>query len=121
MAAVAGGNAVIDDAMKEMFEKYGEIKSAVVMKDGDGKSRGFGFVNFADHDEATKAIEDAEKPTSARIHLDAWMRDLQREDAARSWPWADRCGERGGRPDLAAGYRAAAASPLSSFAGFGPP
>merc|ERR1719331_3418615 len=28
------------------------------MKDPEGKSRGFGFVNFGDHDEATKAIEE---------------------------------------------------------------
>merc|ERR1719253_196249 len=44
--------------MKTMFEAYGEIKSALVMKDPEGKSRGFGFVNFAEHDEATKAIEE---------------------------------------------------------------
>jgi len=41
-----------------MFEKFGEIKSAVVMKDSESKSRGFGFVNFAEHDDATKAIEE---------------------------------------------------------------
>ena len=49
---------VEEDALKEMFEKYGEIKSCVVMKDNESKSRGFGFVNFAEHDDATKAIED---------------------------------------------------------------
>ena len=47
-----------EDALKEMCEKHGEIKSAVVMKDPEGKSRGFGFVNFAEHDDATKAIEE---------------------------------------------------------------
>ena len=46
-----------DEAVTKMFEEFGEIKSAVVMKDGDGKSRGFGFVNFAVHEDATKAIE----------------------------------------------------------------
>jgi polyadenylate-binding protein len=49
---------VEDDALKEMFASYGEIKSAVVMKDTEGKSRGFGFVNFGEHDDATKAIEE---------------------------------------------------------------
>ncbi|KOO33933.1 polyadenylate-binding protein 4 isoform 3 [Chrysochromulina tobinii] len=47
-----------DEKLMGMFTPYGEIKSAVVMKDGDGKSRGFGFVNFAEHDDATKAIEE---------------------------------------------------------------
>merc|ERR1719253_2359207 len=41
-----------------MFEVYGEIKSVITMKDTEGKSRGFGFVNFAEHDDATKAIEE---------------------------------------------------------------
>jgi len=49
---------VDDDGLKGMFVPFGEIKSALVMKDNDGKSRGFGFVNFADHDEATKAIDE---------------------------------------------------------------
>ena len=44
-----------DEGLKGMFTPFGEIKSALVMKDPEGKSRGFGFVNFADHDEATKA------------------------------------------------------------------
>jgi len=47
-----------DEKLMRMFTPYGEIKSAVVTKDGDGKSRGFGFVNFAEHDDATKAIEE---------------------------------------------------------------
>jgi len=47
-----------DHGLKTMFEAYGEIKSAIVMKDSDSKSRGFGFVNFAEHDDATKAIDE---------------------------------------------------------------
>ena len=46
-----------EDALKEMCEKHGEIKSAVVMKDPEGKSRCFGFVNFENHDEAGTAVE----------------------------------------------------------------
>jgi len=47
-----------EEAVKEMFAAFGEIKSAVIMKDTEGKSRGFGFINFAEHEEATKAIEE---------------------------------------------------------------
>lgn len=48
-----------EEGLREMFAKYGEITSAVVMKDRDtGKSRQFGFVNFADPDSARKAIEE---------------------------------------------------------------
>jgi len=49
---------VADDALKIMFEAYGEIKSAIVMKDPEDKSRGFGFVNFVEHDDAAKAIDE---------------------------------------------------------------
>ena len=46
-----------DDDLKNTFGEFGKITSAVVMKDGDGKSKGFGFVNFEDADDATKAVE----------------------------------------------------------------
>ena len=34
----------------------------------------------------TKKEFDLEKPASARLHLDAWMRELARDDAAKFWP-----------------------------------
>ena len=48
---------VDDDALTALFKGHGEIKSAVVMKDPEGKSRCFGFVNFENHDEAGTAVE----------------------------------------------------------------
>ncbi|VVB10428.1 unnamed protein product [Arabis nemorensis] len=46
-----------DDDLKNTFGEYGKITSAVVMKDGEGKSKGFGFVNFENADDAAKAVE----------------------------------------------------------------
>ncbi|KAK8297910.1 hypothetical protein V6Z11_D05G217100 [Gossypium hirsutum] len=46
-----------DEDLKTIFGEYGEITSAVVMRDADGKSKGFGFVNFEDADAAAKAVE----------------------------------------------------------------
>ncbi|EOA16226.1 hypothetical protein CARUB_v10004368mg [Capsella rubella] len=46
-----------DDDLKNAFSEYGKITSAVVMKDGDGKSKGFGFVNFENADDAAMAVE----------------------------------------------------------------
>uniref|UniRef100_A0A1J3GRT7 Polyadenylate-binding protein n=2 Tax=Noccaea caerulescens TaxID=107243 RepID=A0A1J3GRT7_NOCCA len=46
-----------DDELKNTFGEFGKITSAVVMKDGEGKSKGFGFVNFEDADDAAKAVE----------------------------------------------------------------
>ena len=46
-----------DDDLKKIFEEYGTITSAVVMRDADGKSKCFGFVNFENPDDAAKAVE----------------------------------------------------------------
>jgi len=35
-----------DEALKKYFSKYGNIVDCVVMRDNNGKSRGFGFVTF---------------------------------------------------------------------------
>ena len=49
----------VDDAqLQEMFTRFGEIVSARVMSDKfTGRSRGFGFVEFANEADAQKAVE----------------------------------------------------------------
>ncbi|KAH7280891.1 hypothetical protein KP509_36G019600 [Ceratopteris richardii] len=46
-----------DEEFKSTFEAFGTISSAVIMRDADGKSKGFGFVNFENSDDAAKAVE----------------------------------------------------------------
>ncbi|KAJ0437208.1 hypothetical protein HanHA300_Chr16g0599451 [Helianthus annuus] len=46
-----------DEDLKKTFGEYGTITSAVIMRDGDGKSKCFGFVNFENADDAAKAVE----------------------------------------------------------------
>ncbi|KAL0417392.1 UNVERIFIED_CONTAM: Polyadenylate-binding protein 8 [Sesamum radiatum] len=46
-----------DDDLKKIFGEYGAITSSVVMRDADGKSKCFGFVNFENADDAAKAVE----------------------------------------------------------------
>ncbi|KAL8811004.1 MAG: hypothetical protein Q9223_001987 [Gallowayella weberi] len=46
-----------DDEFRALFEQYGEITSASIARDGD-KNRGFGFVNFVKHGDASKAVEE---------------------------------------------------------------
>lgn len=49
--------AVKDNDLKEMFSSYGEISEAVVISDKySGRSKGFGFVTFANDEDAKKAI-----------------------------------------------------------------
>lgn len=49
--------ATSDDDMRNLFSQYGKITSAVVMRDVDGKSKCFGFVNFENADDAAIAVE----------------------------------------------------------------
>ena len=47
------------DKLKELFSAHGEVTEAVVISDRySGRSKGFGFVTFADDDGAKKAIEE---------------------------------------------------------------
>ncbi|XP_040997988.1 polyadenylate-binding protein 2-like [Juglans microcarpa x Juglans regia] len=49
--------ATTDEDLKKSFGEYGPITSAVVMRDADGKSKSFGFVNYENADDAAKAVE----------------------------------------------------------------
>ncbi|KAK6946081.1 Polyadenylate-binding protein/Hyperplastic disc protein [Dillenia turbinata] len=46
-----------DEELKRIFGEFGAITSAVVMRDEDGKSKCFGFVNFENADDAARAVE----------------------------------------------------------------
>ncbi|XP_044461299.1 probable RNA-binding protein ARP1 [Mangifera indica] len=48
------------EAMRQHFEKYGEILEAVIISDKlTGRSKGYGFVTFKEAESAKKACEDA--------------------------------------------------------------
>ncbi|SNX85989.1 probable PAB1 - mRNA polyadenylate-binding protein [Melanopsichium pennsylvanicum] len=49
---------VTDDEFEKLFTKYGSITSCVLQRDEDGKSKGFGFINFENHDEAQTAVDE---------------------------------------------------------------
>ncbi len=47
-----------DDNMLQIFSAFGQVTSANIVKDKmTGRSRGFGFVEFANDEDAAKAIE----------------------------------------------------------------
>ncbi|XP_073428489.1 embryonic polyadenylate-binding protein isoform X2 [Dendrobates tinctorius] len=50
------GDEMDDIRLKEIFSAFGNTLSVKVMMDESGRSRGFGFVNFGNHDEAQKAV-----------------------------------------------------------------
>ncbi len=49
---------VDSEDLKRVFEEYGEVTSATVITDKfTGRSKGFGFVEMSENDDANKAIE----------------------------------------------------------------
>ena len=53
-----------EDDLKETFSKYGEVTSCKILKDKEtNKSKGIGFVNFADKKSAICALDDADNLT----------------------------------------------------------
>ncbi|SHF80546.1 RNA recognition motif. (a.k.a. RRM, RBD, or RNP domain) [Microbulbifer donghaiensis] len=59
---------VTSDDLNEAFAAFGEISRATVITDREtGRSKGFGFVEMPNDDEARKAIEEMnDKPLSGR-------------------------------------------------------
>lgn len=47
-----------DNDLRQIFEKYGEITSSIVMRDENMKSKGFGFVCFKEASCAIKALSE---------------------------------------------------------------
>ncbi|XP_016532036.1 embryonic polyadenylate-binding protein-like isoform X4 [Poecilia formosa] len=52
------GEDFTDEKLKEVFSAFGRTLSVRVMKDEKGQSRGFGFVNYAHHEDAQKAVDE---------------------------------------------------------------
>ncbi|XP_076959066.1 polyadenylate-binding protein 2-like [Bidens hawaiensis] len=46
-----------DEDLSKAFGEYGTITSAVVMRDAEGNSKCFGFVNFENAEDAARAVE----------------------------------------------------------------
>jgi polyadenylate-binding protein len=48
-----------DEEFRALFEKYGDVTSASLAREQEtGKSRGFGFVNFINHEHAAAAVDE---------------------------------------------------------------
>ncbi|KAG6374440.1 polyadenylate binding protein [Boletus reticuloceps] len=48
---------VTQEEFEEMFNRFGNVTSAMIQVDEAGNSKGFGFVNFETHDEAQFAVD----------------------------------------------------------------
>lgn len=89
--------ATTDEELKEYFAQAGEVTEATVIKDRDNgnRSKGFGFVEFANDDDAKKAIADFDgKEFMGRTLSVAEARAKKSNDGGRRFG-GDRGGDRG--------------------------
>ena len=72
---------VTDDMIRELFAQFGNVSKVNIMRDRNGISKGFGFVEMADANEAASAIEGLNRTTFHDRTLDI---SLQPERGGRS-------------------------------------
>jgi polyadenylate-binding protein len=77
---------VTDEEFRELFAKYGDITSATISRDPEtGKSRGFGFVNYVNHESAAASVEELnEKDVRGQnLYVGRAQKKHEREDELR--------------------------------------
>lgn len=81
------GEDVTDDDLKKSFTEYGEIKSVCVMRDNDGKSKGFGFVCFAEAESAEAAVNalNGKEVNGHTLYVNRAQRKSERQEVLRQY------------------------------------
>jgi polyadenylate-binding protein len=77
---------VNDAGLNDMFSKYGTVTSAVVQTDDEGKSKGFGFVNFENHADAQMAVDalnETEQADGKILYVARAQKKAEREEELR--------------------------------------
>ncbi|KAJ5803416.1 uncharacterized protein N7503_005866 [Penicillium pulvis] len=74
-----------DEEFRIMFEQFGEITSATLSHDQDGKSRGFGFVNYSTHEAAQAAVDEMNEKDikSQKLYVGRAQKKHEREEELR--------------------------------------
>ncbi|KAF9902647.1 Protein phosphatase PP2A regulatory subunit B [Lobosporangium transversale] len=49
---------ITQDEVEAMFTKFGPVTSCVISTDENGRSKGFGFINFENHEDAKRAVDE---------------------------------------------------------------
>ncbi|KAL2934860.1 Polyadenylate-binding protein 7 [Bienertia sinuspersici] len=77
---------ITEENLKTKFSEYGKILSLVIYKDDDGASKGFGFVNFENPDDARRAIEamHGSQLGSKNLYVARAQKKVEREQILRT-------------------------------------
>ncbi|CAF1015308.1 unnamed protein product [Brachionus calyciflorus] len=79
------GEQINDDEFRQLFEKYGEVTSCVVVRDMEGKSKGFGFVNFREPESAESACKELNESelNGRKIYVGRFQKKAERSTVLR--------------------------------------
>ena len=80
---------VTEDDLKQMFEEYGSIVKAIIIKDREtGRSKGFGFVEMNEQEDGKKAIQELDgtsvKDRNIKVN-EARPRKEREKPGRKSW------------------------------------
>jgi polyadenylate-binding protein len=76
---------VSQDELIEVFNRYGSVTSAVIQIDEEGRSKGFGFVNFESHEQAQAAVDGLHDTDlkGKKLFVSRAQKKAEREDELR--------------------------------------
>ena len=76
---------VSQDELVEVFKRYGMVTSAVIQIDEEGRSKGFGFVNFESHEQAQAAVDGLHDTDlkGKKLFVSRAQKKAEREDELR--------------------------------------
>jgi polyadenylate-binding protein len=76
---------VSQDELIEAFNRYGTVTSAVIQIDEEGRSKGFGFVNFEIHEQAQAAVDGLHDTDlkGKKLFVSRAQKKAEREDELR--------------------------------------
>jgi len=77
---------VVDDELKNAFESFGQVNSVSIIKDKyTGRSKGFGFVEMPNQEEAEKAISELDGTDLKGRNIKVNQARPRNRDASRSY------------------------------------
>ncbi|EKM82632.1 hypothetical protein AGABI1DRAFT_111221 [Agaricus bisporus var. burnettii JB137-S8] len=76
---------VTQEEFTELFTRYGNVTSSLVATDEEGKSKGFGFVNYERHEEAQRAVDELHDTDlkGKKLFVARAQKKAEREDELR--------------------------------------
>ncbi|KAG5651706.1 hypothetical protein H0H81_007711 [Sphagnurus paluster] len=77
--------AMTQEEFEKLFQQFGTVTSALITVDDDGVSKGFGFVNYENHEEAQKAVDELHDSEhyGKKIFVSRAQKKAEREEELR--------------------------------------